>query len=175
MKTCPYCAASIEDAAVRCTQCHRYLPVPSQSASPRGYPWTSWVPLAVFGAVVLIVLAIVRDRVFGPGRSTEPLSGPSAASLLQAYVDNPARAASIFNGQRVMITGIVRTIGTEAFGAYVILDGSDRDRELRASLSTSDAAQLERGSLATVICTVRGQTSPRVIAATQCRLQRFTR
>lgn len=61
MKTCPFCAESIADAAVVCPRCTRELP---QKGLPFGAVAAIAVGIAMLGllAVIAVVFAVVTGR-----------------------------------------------------------------------------------------------------------------
>jgi hypothetical protein len=128
-----------------------------------------WSVFAVVGFVLLVALNVARERVFGPAVDPDdPLSGPSAVSLLMQYAENPARAQRAFGGKRVYIeTALVESVN----GHTALLSaGPSSPGRISAAFSwLASAPTLEAGDLVNLICTVDGPSPSGVVVMSGCR------
>jgi len=128
-----------------------------------------WSVFAVVGLVALVALNIARERVFGPSVDPDdPLSGPSAISLLMQYADDPARAQRAFGGKRIYVdTALVESVDGHS---AVLSGGPSSSGRISASFSwLASAPPLEAGELVNVVCTVDGPSPSGGVVMSGCR------
>ena len=93
MTTCPFCAETIQDAAVVCKHCGRNLPRAKGQAKPPRYSFLQITGFVVVGALligVLTVLGIVANR-----------PDPKLARQRQSRVDGFANSGLLVNRECV--------------------------------------------------------------------------
>lgn len=128
-----------------------------------------WSVFAVLGLVVLVVANVARERIFGPYVDPDdPLSGPSAVSLLMQYAENPSRAQRAFGGKRIYVeTALVESVDGHS---ALLSAGPASSGRISASFSwLASAPSLEAGELVNLVCTVDGPSPSGVVVMSGCR------
>jgi hypothetical protein len=107
VKTCPFCAEDIQDAAIVCKHCGRDLAQtapgvqPSPADQNRKSRERKWIVLGIVGAFVVIVLFSMAS----PSPPTKTLDVRVAVSGTALQVTNTASSDAVGNEMRVYING----------------------------------------------------------------------
>ena len=142
MKTCPYCAEEIQDAAVKCKHCGEMLdgsrPTASKPAKKKTSPGT-------WGCLVLIVLAVIWFMVgdFDSGSSTSSTpashSGVEAYGMCRDFVRDRLKAPSTAKFARIS-TNYITDLGS---GSYRVRAYVDSQNSFGAQLRTEYTCEVK--------------------------------
>lgn len=171
---CPECSKEISSEVKSCPNCGKQLRMGMMKKA-----------LIAFGSLIVLVMIVngmggsktsggSEAPTSGAEAPAEPAMSVSAKQLSSAYEANEVSADNSYKGKRLLVDGVVQSIGKDIMNnVYVVLRGRNDFQGVHATMMESEtgtAAKLSKGDRLTVLCKGNGKmlTDPML---DDCRVQ----